>query len=285
MKPLTLNQLSENSLRVSKGKLIANGQEYDIPAIDFDVVFVMGRGYVSFDVLKVLYDIDVPLIHLALDGSVMSQLTHSNSQRMTDGRIRLRQIRVVQNKEKCRQITNHIIRQKHRKSNYVLNRMNLPEINELYEERQFASQYFPRYLRRLSELTGLEHHNRKTFDIKHNHARDRLNAALNFGYSIIYQHVRKSLLSEGYELTVGFDHVAKLYKEPLVYDIAELLRWTVDLSLFNIHDQLNPKNFNVYGNREFRCSIPLIHSIIDEIYSTIDENWFNSQLQWLRTEL
>jgi len=62
--------------------------------------------------------------------------------------------------------------------------------------------------------------------------RDRFNALLGFGYSLLYQTVLQSVIAVGLEPSLGFFHTARSSAYPLVLDLMELFRlplWDITL--------------------------------------------------------
>jgi CRISPR-associated protein Cas1 len=68
-----------------------------------------------------------------------------------------------------------------------------------------------------------------------NNASDPFNAALNYGYGFLEAKCRMAINSVGLEPSVGFLHDSSDYqtKESLAYDLQELFRWLIDLSVVN----------------------------------------------------
>jgi CRISPR-associated protein Cas1 len=66
-----------------------------------------------------------------------------------------------------------------------------------------------------------------------NNASDPVNLALNYGYGFLEGEVRKAVNSVGLEPSVGFLHDFSDYqtKQSLVYDLQELFRWLIDVSV------------------------------------------------------
>ncbi|HYW01134.1 MAG TPA: CRISPR-associated endonuclease Cas1 [Candidatus Acidoferrum sp.] len=62
---------------------------------------------------------------------------------------------------------------------------------------------------------------------------DPVNAALNYGYGVLEGECRRAINTVGLEPSVGFLHDFSNYqtKQSLVYDLQELFRWIVDLSV------------------------------------------------------
>jgi CRISPR-associated protein Cas1 len=68
-------------------------------------------------------------------------------------------------------------------------------------------------------------------------ASDEINALLNYGYAILESEVRNDINAVGLDPAVGFLHELDESKEPLVYDMQELFRWLVDLSVIQLLEE------------------------------------------------
>ena len=65
-------------------------------------------------------------------------------------------------------------------------------------------------------------------------ASDEINALFNYGYAILESQVRRTISSIGLDHSVGYLHELKVSNTPLVYDLQELYRWLVDLSVIQV---------------------------------------------------
>jgi len=68
-------------------------------------------------------------------------------------------------------------------------------------------------------------------------ASDEINALLNYGYAILESEIRKSINSVGLDYSIGFLHESTVSKSPLVYDIQELFRWLIDISVIQLLEE------------------------------------------------
>jgi CRISPR-associated endonuclease Cas1 len=57
---------------------------------------------------------------------------------------------------------------------------------------------------------------------------DLANAILNYAYGVLEGKCRQALTAEGFDLSCGFLHADKQYRDSLVYDLMELFRPAVD---------------------------------------------------------
>jgi len=54
---------------------------------------------------------------------------------------------------------------------------------------------------------------------------------LNYGYAILESEIRKTINGIGLDYSIGFLHEINQSRTPLVYDIQELFRWLIDISV------------------------------------------------------
>ncbi|MDH3203303.1 MAG: CRISPR-associated endonuclease Cas1 [Nitrosopumilus sp.] len=109
---------------------------------------------------------------------------------------------------------------------------------------------------------------RKSKELSRNYnASDEINALLNYGYSILEAEVRKAINSVGLDPSIGFLHEITQSRTPLVYDIQELFRWIVDLSVIQVLEQNNIKksDFIITENYHTRLKESTAHLLIDAI--------------------
>jgi CRISPR-associated protein Cas1 len=83
--------------------------------------------------------------------------------------------------------------------------------------------------------------------------KDRFNAALSYGYALIYQNVLQAILAVGLEPALGFFHTPRSAAQPLVLDLMELFRVTLwDIPLVGSLNRLQwdlQKDFQVTSGR------------------------------------
>ncbi len=98
-------------------------------------------------------------------------------------------------------------------------------------------------------------------------ASDEINALLNYGYAILESVVRKMVNAVGLEPSVGFLHETTATKMPLVYDIEELYRWLVDLSVIQLLEgrKLKKSDFIVTENFNIRLKENVAKLLIEKI--------------------
>ena len=72
-------------------------------------------------------------------------------------------------------------------------------------------------------------------------ASDEINALLNYGYAILESEIRKSINSIGLDYSIGFLHEINQSRTPLVYDVQELFRWLIDVSVIQLLEEKKVK--------------------------------------------
>lgn len=98
-------------------------------------------------------------------------------------------------------------------------------------------------------------------------ASDEINALLNYGYAILESQVRKAINAVGLDPSVGFLHELAESKEPLVYDLQELFRWLVELSVIQLLEekQLRKPDFMVTENYHIRLRQSAAKKLVEKI--------------------
>jgi len=98
-------------------------------------------------------------------------------------------------------------------------------------------------------------------------ASDEINALLNYGYAILESQIRKSINAVGLDMTVGFLHEMAPTKTPLVYDIQELFRWLIDLSVIQLLEEkkLRKSDFIITENYHTRLREHTAKTLIEKI--------------------
>jgi CRISPR-associated protein Cas1 len=105
-------------------------------------------------------------------------------------------------------------------------------------------------------------------------ASDEINALLNYGYAVLEAQVRKYINAVGLDPCVGFLHELALSKQPLVYDLQELYRWIVDLSVVELLEakKLKTSDFITTENYHIRLKENIAKMLIERI-----KNHFNTR--------
>ena len=90
---------------------------------------------------------------------------------------------------------------------------------------------------------------------------------LNYGYAVLESEVRKDLNSIGLDPSISFLHELSNSRASLVYDIQELYRWLVDLSVIQLLEEkkLKKADFIVTENYNIRLRESTAKALIEKI--------------------
>ena len=98
-------------------------------------------------------------------------------------------------------------------------------------------------------------------------ASDEINALLNYGYAILESEIRKAINSVGLDYSIGFLHEINQSRTPLVYDIQELFRWLIDVSVIQLLEEKKTKksDFIITENYHTRLGAGVAKLLIEKI--------------------
>ena len=98
-------------------------------------------------------------------------------------------------------------------------------------------------------------------------ASDYVNALLNYGYAILESVIRKTINIIGLDPNIGFLHEINPSKQPLVYDLQELYRWLIDLSVIQVLEdkRLKKSDFIVTENYHIRLRESAARKLLEKI--------------------
>jgi len=85
-------------------------------------------------------------------------------------------------------------------------------------------------------------------------ASDEINALLNYGYAVLESEIRRAINIVGLDPNISFLHEIQNGRASLVYDIQELYRWLVDLSVIEVLEEkkISKSDFVVTENYHIR---------------------------------
>ena len=106
-------------------------------------------------------------------------------------------------------------------------------------------------------------------------ASDEINALLNYGYAILESEIRKAINGIGLDYSVGFLHEINQSRTPLVYDIQELFRWLIDVSVIQLLEEkkIKKSNFIITENDHIRLGEDVAKLFIDKINSNFNARY------------
>jgi CRISPR-associated protein Cas1 len=106
-----------------------------------------------------------------------------------------------------------------------------------------------------------------SLDSHNRNASDYVNAMLNYGYAILESVIRKDINVIGLDPDIGFLHEITPSKQPLVYDLQELYRWLIDLSVIQVLEdkKLKKNDFIVTENYHIRLRESAARQLLEKI--------------------
>ena len=98
-------------------------------------------------------------------------------------------------------------------------------------------------------------------------ASDEINALLNYGYAILESEIRKATNTVGLDYSIGFLHEINQSRTPLVYDIQELFRWFIDVSVIQLLEEkkIKKSDFIITENYHTRLGENIAKLLIEKI--------------------
>lgn len=301
MNPLLISGFG-TSINVDKRKLIVTNKlskqrlEFFPHKIEYDSIIIDGHtGNISFESMRWLMKHNIHLTLLNWDGNLLATTL---SDQTISGKLRLEQYKKhLDNTIRCN-IAKEIVKSKVDSSLNLLNqlakfypinikkiqervesefslftnkhRQNTPQIQEIMgHEARIAKIYFECIREVFAKVAPqFSFETRSNFDHKRSdHASDEINALLNYGYSILSSEIKKFLNSVGLDSQIGFLHETLLSRTPLVYDLQELFRWLIDLSVIQLLEEKNLKksDFILTENYHIRLKSNTAKLLIEKI--------------------
>ena len=106
-------------------------------------------------------------------------------------------------------------------------------------------------------------------------ASDEINALLNYGYAILESEIRKSINAIGLDYSIGFLHEINQSRTPLVYDIQELFRGLIDISVIQLLEEKKIKklDFIITENYHTRLGEDVVKLLIEKINSNFNARY------------
>lgn len=268
MNPLIITGFGTN-ITVNRRRLVINNKlkkehlEFQPHQIEHDSLIIDGyTGNISFEAIRWLSKHDIPLTILNWDGNLIASV---QPQEPKNGRLRVKQYEKYLDKKSRYNIARAMVQEKVKKTQDLLVALSdyYEEVDSnetikvfeferdsfnkyksadcdlnklmLYESR-IANRYFSTITKIINKLKpdyNFTGRGTKSYSWNMN-ASDPVNALLNFGYAIMETEARRAINSAGLDPCVGYLHELAGSKQPLVYDIQELGRWLVDLSIIQL---------------------------------------------------
>jgi len=101
------------------------------------------------------------------------------------------------------------------------------------------------------------------------------NASLNYGYAILESEIKKATSSVGLDYSIGFLHEINQSRTPLVYDIQELFRWLIDISVMQLLEEkkIKKSDFIITENYHTRLGENVAKMLIEKINSNFNARY------------
>jgi len=306
MNPLLISGFG-TSINVDKRKLVVTNRlqkqklEFSPHKIEHDSIIIDGHtGQISFESMRWLAKHNIHLTLLNWDGNLLST---TMPEQTISGKLRLQQYKKHLDDSIRYNIAQEIIKSKvdssqnmlqelakyypldakkiksrfeaefsHFEQKHTQNTHKIPEI--MAHEARIAKIYFE-YIREIFTQLAPEFsfETRSNLDHKRaDHAADEINALLNYGYSILASEIRKFLNSVGLDSNIGFLHETLPSRTPLVYDLQELFRWLIDLSVIETLEENNLKksDFILTENYHIRLKQDTAKLLVEKIKSNFN---------------
>src|SRR5581483_5637444 len=299
------------SISIEKRKLIVKNSlesirfEFYPHQIDHDSIVIDGHtGNITFEAMRWIMKHNINLTLLNWNGNLLANTLPSEPK---NGKLRIMQYTKYLDNNTRFQVAMEIVRQKVEGSFNLLDELsryyseldikqiqafkqslhaekislhnNKAVINVMGHEAVVASFYWDKLARIFNKLSPeFRFKNRPNKTNQRNmNAADEVNALLNYGYSILESEVRKALNAVGLDPTIGYLHEVTQARTALVYDIQELFRWLVDLSVIQLLEEkkLKKSDFITTENYHIRLKADTAKMLIEKI----DSN-FNRQVPY-----
>jgi CRISPR-associated protein Cas1 len=299
MNPLLISGYG-TSITVDKRKLtIANkGEhlEFYPHQIDHDSIIIDGHtGNISFEAIRWLSKHDINVIILNWNGNLLASI---NPKEPNNGKLRVNQYAKYLDSKERHLIASNIVLEKVDKSLQLLRELSryydcldidaiekafndehsVKQSTDINDLRTFEGRIATIYWDSLSKIfnilyPGFHFQGRRNKSYSWNmNASDEINALLNYGYAILESLCRKHINVIGLDPCVGFLHEMDKSKTPLVYDLQELGRWIIDLSVIELLEEkkLSKSDFIVTENYHIRLREQTAKMLIEKIQSNLN---------------
>lgn len=297
MNPLLISGFG-TSITVDKRKLIIDNKknnehlEFYPHQIDYDSIIIDGHtGNISFEAIRWLMKHDITILTLNWNGNLLATI---NPKETNVGKLRVKQYAKYLDTNARYNIASIIIEEKIKLSLNLLQELSLYheciDINKIEKsfinekiiikgetdlnnlrthEGRIATIYWDSLSKIFNELYPEFHYQgrRNKTNSWNMNASDEINALLNYGYAILESTSRKQINIVGLDSCVGFVHEMDKSKTPLVYDVQELGRWIIDLSVIQLLEekQLKKSDFITTENYHIRLREQTAKKLIEKI--------------------
>ncbi len=98
---------------------------------------------------------------------------------------------------------------------------------------------------------------------------------MNYGYTILESEISKSINTIDLDYPIGFLHEINQSRTPLVYDIQELFRWLIDVSVIQLLEEkkIKKSDFIITENYHIRLGENVAKLLIEKINSNFNARY------------
>ena len=298
MNPLLISGFG-TSINVDKRKLIVTNKlnkqrlEFNPHKIDHDSIIIDGHtGNISFEAMRWTVKHGINLSLLNWNGNLLSVTLPEEPK---SGGLKIKQYQKYLDQSFRKEIATKIIESKVSHSLNLLEQLskyygiNFGKIQVSFEqesghlkpnsrdifsdlmtyEGRIAVIYFEQLSKIINEIApefGFDVRKNKAMSRNYN-ASDEVNALFNYGYAILESEIRKSVNAVGLDGSIGFLHEITPSRTPLIYDLQELFRWIIDLSVIQLLEEkrLKKSDFIVTENYNMRLREKTAKFLIEKI--------------------
>ena len=298
MKPLLVSGFG-TSINVNKRKLIVSNKlkneklEFYPHKIDHDSIIIDGHtGNITFEAMRWTVKHGINLSLLNWNGNLLSVTLPDEPK---SGGLKIKQYQKYLDSSFRKDIANKIVQTKISHSLNLLKQLSKyykidfskiqksfekeikwlnPQSKEIFSdlmttEGRIAQVYFEQIGKVIHDIVpefGFDVRKNKAISRNYN-ASDEVNALFNYGYAILESEIRKSVNAVGLDSTIGFLHEITPSRTPLIYDLQELFRWIIDLSVIQLlEDRIIKKaDFIVTEDYNMRLREKTAKLLIDKI--------------------
>jgi CRISPR-associated protein Cas1 len=297
MNPLLISGFGTN-ITVDKRRLIIQNRlenqrcEFYPHQIKHDSVIVDGHtGSISFEAMRWLVKHNISIAMLNWDGNLLNVTLPKEP---ISAKLKIKQYEAYQNPSKRYGIAYLLVKEKIAQSGNLLNelskyykdvdlsKVNLESerdnsklrstydyLNLMNYEGRVADNYWSQILKVFNTLSPEFHFvsRNNTLNSHNRNASDEINALLNYGYAILESEVRKDINAVGLDTTISFLHELATTRASLIYDVQELYRWLIDLSVVQLLEEkkLKKSDFILTENYHIRLRDKTAKALIDKI--------------------
>ena len=301
MKPLLISGFG-TSINVDKRKLVITNKlekerhEFYPHQIPYDSIIIDGNyGMITFEAIRWLMKHDIPLITLNWNGNLLSVTLPKE---LNSGKLRLKQYQKALDNAEKRKIALSFLDEKIKKSLDLL--FKLSDYYELSDKITLSTS-FKRVITKFkdspdlltyegniailywNELQKVFTNLSPEFNFTNRNGRrqswnmnasDETNALLNYGYAILESKVKVAINSIGLDPAISFLHETKDGRASLVYDIQELYRWLIDLSVIQLLEdkKIKKSDFIVTENYNIRLSSKVSSALLGKITLNLNKS-------------